>query len=88
MPAAVARQVAELERLGLVRRTPDPHDARSQVLDLTREGSSRLQEARSARRERFQDLMARWPTEDVATLADLLHRFNEPPLGEDHTAHE
>lgn len=79
----VSRQVAVLEDLGLVRRTPDPRDARSQVLDLTPEGASRLEAARAARRTRFQELMSRWPEDDVATLARLLHRFNEPDLGEE-----
>lgn len=79
----VSRQVTVLDGLGLVRRTPDPQDARSQVLHLTADGSARLEAARSARRARFQDLMGTWPEEDVATLADLLHRFNEPALPDD-----
>lgn len=79
----VSRQVAVLEGLGLISRTPDAKDARSQVLHLTPDGSSRLEAARSARRARFQDLMSTWHEDDVATLADLLHRFNEPDLTDD-----
>lgn len=72
----VSRQVAVLERLGLVERTPDSADARAQTLRLTPDGAARVESARAARREVFRSLLARWPDDDVAALADLLHRFN------------
>ncbi len=72
----LSRQVAVLERLRLIERSADPHDARAQILRLTPDGANQVAAARAARRERFRGLLARWPDEDVATLAQLLHRFN------------
>lgn len=84
----VSRQVAVLERLRLLDRSPDPRDARAQVLRLTPEGSARLDRARTARRQRFRELLEQWPEDEVTALADLLHRFNDldvpeagPPTG-------
>ena len=45
---AISRQVALLERLGLVVREPDPHDGRAQRLVVTDEGRKRIE--RRARR--------------------------------------
>ncbi|MGJ7440940.1 MarR family winged helix-turn-helix transcriptional regulator [Aquipuribacter sp. MA13-6] len=73
----VSRQVAVLERLRLLDRSPDPLDARAQVLRLTPEGAERLDRARTARRGRFRELLRQWPEDDVTALADLLHRFND-----------
>lgn len=81
--STVSRQVAVLERLQLLERTPDAEDARSQRLTLTPEGASRLGAARSARRERFRELVSTWPDEDVSTLAELLGRFNGLDRSED-----
>lgn len=73
----VSRQVAVLEQLRLLDRSPDPLDARAQVLRLTPEGAQRLDRARTARRQRFRELLQQWPEDDVTALADLLHRFND-----------
>lgn len=72
----LSRQVAALERLGLLERTPDAVDARAHVIRLTIDGTARLESARSARRTRFRTLLAGWPEADVACLAALLHRLN------------
>lgn len=75
--STVSRQVTVLERLRLLERSPDPVDARAQVLCLTSDGKARLESARSARRERFRGLLARWADADVESLARLLHQFND-----------
>lgn len=72
----MSRQVAVLERLELIERTPDPDDARAQVLRLTPDGRRRVVSAREARRERFRELLLLWPSDDVETLGHLLRRFN------------
>ena len=78
--STVSRQLASLVALGLVDRTADPEDGRAQVLTPSAEGSTRLARIREARRARWEDDLAGWPAEDVATLAELLGRFNR--LGE------
>ncbi len=74
--STVCRQVTKLVELGLVDRTADPVDGRAQVLAPSAEGSTRLARIRQARRARWEADLADWPTEDVATLAELLARIN------------
>jgi DNA-binding MarR family transcriptional regulator len=73
---AVSRQVALLERTGLVAREPDPGDGRAQLLVVTGEGRKRLAHARGGRRRLVREQLDRWPDADVATFAALLGRFN------------
>ena len=74
--STVSRQVTSLVSLGLVTRTPDPDDARAQVLAPSPEGSARLARIREARRARWESDLGDWPPEDISTLAGLLARFN------------
>ncbi len=73
---AVSRQVALLERTGMVAREPDPGDGRAQLLVVTGEGRKRLAHARGGRRRVVREQLDRWPEADVATFAELLGRFN------------
>jgi DNA-binding MarR family transcriptional regulator len=72
----VSRQVALLQRLGLVAREPDPDDGRAQRLVLTPEGGTRLTAAREGRRRRLRAQLDRWADGDVSALGALLSRFN------------
>jgi DNA-binding MarR family transcriptional regulator len=72
----MSRQLRQLERLGLVSRTPDPIDGRASRLDLTEEGRRRYGQARVARLERLRRLLEQWDRADVIRLAELLHRLN------------
>ena len=74
--STVSRQVARLVELGLVERSVDPTDGRAQVLAPSAEGAARLARIRAARRARWEADLSDWPTEDVATLAELLARIN------------
>jgi DNA-binding MarR family transcriptional regulator len=73
---SLSRQVATLERLGLVSRRDDPADARAARLALTPSAAARLEEVRRGRRGRLRARMRRWPEGDVAELGRLLHRLN------------
>ncbi len=72
----MSRQVRGLEELGMVRRTADPADRRAFQLELTEDGRRRYRAARDARRARLRRELASWPEDDVAQLANLLHRLN------------
>lgn len=74
--STVSRQMAKLVELGLVERTADPVDGRAQLLAPSPDGTARLARIRAARRERWEADLSDWPTDDVATLADLLARIN------------
>ncbi|MCM0639993.1 MarR family winged helix-turn-helix transcriptional regulator [Cellulomonas wangsupingiae] len=73
----MSRQVTRLERLGLLGRTPDPHDSRSQPLALTPEGERRLAHARAGRQEYMRRSLDAWRDEELTQLADLLGRLND-----------
>ena len=73
---SLSRQVAALERLGLVCRREDPEDARAARLELTPPAAARLEEVRRGGRGRLRARMRRWPDGDVAELGRLLHRLN------------
>ena len=72
----MSRQLARLGSLGLISRRPDPDDYRGQLLDLTDDGRSRLDEAVSARREFLRAALDGWSAHDVEDLAAQLGRLN------------
>ncbi|MCO1340152.1 MarR family transcriptional regulator [Kocuria polaris] len=73
----VSRQVAMLERLGVVEKQSDPTDGRAQTLTLTPNGADQLREAQLARRQVFHGLLSDWDDTDLTRLAGLLGRLNE-----------
>jgi DNA-binding MarR family transcriptional regulator len=73
---SVSRQLAGLERLGLVSRQLDPSDARSQRVLLTALGQQQLTAAQTGRRSAFTALMRSWNPEDVEKLGLLIARLN------------
>lgn len=81
--STVSRQVAALERAGLIERRLDPEDHRVQVLHLTEAGRSILAQVTESRRAAFRERLADWPEADLARFADYLVRYNAwaPPEG-------
>lgn len=73
--STVSRQVAQLDRAGLVERTPDPDDGRAHRLQLTDTGRSRLHDAFARRRALLRRVLDRWDTDDVVAMDRLLGRF-------------
>lgn len=73
----MSRQVARLERLGLVTRAADPRDSRSHPLVLTDEGERRLEHARAGRQEYMRRSLDAWRADELAQLADLMARLND-----------
>ncbi|MER6029585.1 MarR family winged helix-turn-helix transcriptional regulator [Streptomyces sp. NPDC001851] len=77
--STVSRQVAALERAGLIERRPDPEDARVQVLHLTQAGREVLAQVTRSRRAAFRERLADWPEEDLVRFAAYLERYNAGP---------
>ncbi|MFC9926503.1 MarR family winged helix-turn-helix transcriptional regulator [Streptomyces sp. NPDC127190] len=80
--STVSRQVAALERAGLIERRPDTEDARVHVLHLTAAGREILAQVTRSRRAAFQERLADWPEADLVRFAAYLERYNAgPPAG-------
>ncbi len=69
----LSRTVRELERLGLIERSPDPTDGRSSLLSPTPLGLERLAAARLPQEDLLLHTMAGWPVDDIRNLTRLLH---------------
>ncbi|MER6404395.1 MarR family winged helix-turn-helix transcriptional regulator [Streptomyces viridosporus] len=81
--STVSRQVAALERSGLVERRADPEDQRVQVVRLTQAGRHVLARVTESRRAAFAERLADWPEEDLRRFAGYLEHYNAwSPSGE------
>jgi DNA-binding MarR family transcriptional regulator len=76
-PSTVSRQVADLEKAGLLSRAADPADRRAILLETTPEGQSLMARLIEGRRKRLERLLTDWSDTDITTLATLLGRLNE-----------
>lgn len=78
---AVGEVVADLERLGYVKRSPDPADGRAKIISLTPRGA----EVQAAGRRIMEAVEARWAerygAERVAVLRGLLEEIAASELG-------
>jgi DNA-binding MarR family transcriptional regulator len=74
--STVSRQVAALERAGLIERRPHPADHRVQVLHLTDAGRSILGQVTVSRRAAVGERLAEWSREDLERFAGYLVRYN------------
>lgn len=75
----ISRQLATLERLGLIERSRDADDARAQVVQLTPSGREQVERVQELRRGHFLERLSSWTDDDVELLAGLLGRFNALP---------
>ncbi|WP_374009290.1 MarR family winged helix-turn-helix transcriptional regulator [Leifsonia sp. LS-T14] len=70
-----SRLVQEGVERGLVRRVPDPSDARRALIQLTASGRSQLAELRTHRRSAVETALAGFTPEEARTFAELFDRF-------------
>ncbi|MGN8246101.1 MarR family winged helix-turn-helix transcriptional regulator [Cellulomonas soli] len=70
------RQTAAVLRAGLVDRIPDPDGGMARKFCLTPEGRRRLEFERESNTQGLAGVLADWDEADLATLAQMLHRFN------------
>jgi DNA-binding MarR family transcriptional regulator len=76
---AASKAVADLERRGLLRREPDPADARTKLLHLTEHARNAVEATRVLRRELHQELETEYGAgrvaEAKALLASIIGRY-------------
>ncbi|HZA74728.1 MAG TPA: MarR family winged helix-turn-helix transcriptional regulator [Propionibacteriaceae bacterium] len=82
--STVSRHLAQLQRAGLVERSPDPDDRRAQRVQLTPTGRAEVHKALSARRALLEQSLAGWSDDDV----ELLHRLITRMLADLESAEE
>lgn len=70
-----SRLVQEGVERGVVRRVPDPSDARRALIQLTAAGRSQLGEVQSHRRSAVEAALAEFTPEEARTFATLFDRF-------------
>ena len=75
--STMSRNIAVLERLGLVAREPSAEAARARILSLTESGRASLDTTLTARRARVSSILTRWSAADVRDLARLLGQLND-----------
>ncbi|WP_190184205.1 MarR family winged helix-turn-helix transcriptional regulator [Streptomyces cirratus] len=77
--STVSRQIAALERAGLVVRRTDPDDHRVHVLELSPEGAATLARTVRERRAMFDERLSDWHPDDLDRFASYLLRYNDHP---------
>ncbi|MEN0083350.1 MAG: MarR family winged helix-turn-helix transcriptional regulator [Leifsonia sp.] len=70
-----SRLVQEGVERGLVRRVPDPSDARRALIQLTASGREQLTELRTHRRSAVETALSGFTAEEAQTFAELFDRF-------------
>ncbi len=70
-----SRLVQDGVERGMVRRVPDPSDARRALIELTAAGRRQLEELRSHRRSAVEAALAEFTPEEARTFAELFDRF-------------
>lgn len=75
-PSSVSRQVAVLERHGLLSKERDDADLRAQRLTLTDKGNAAVQQLRAAFAERLAQLTPGYSRAEIDELVDRLARLN------------
>jgi DNA-binding MarR family transcriptional regulator len=78
--STVSRQVATLDRLGLVRRHVGTSDGRERKVVVTQEGLAIAHALDAARERLVQPIVAQWDEQDWKIFVSLLRRFADDAL--------
>jgi DNA-binding MarR family transcriptional regulator len=73
----VTRQLATMERSGLLHRHADPDDGRINLIELSPKGRRTMTAVQRARRERVGHVITGWSRRDQIELGQLLGRLND-----------
>ncbi|SDN20996.1 MarR family winged helix-turn-helix transcriptional regulator [Allokutzneria albata] len=71
-PSVVSRQIAQLERAGLVSRRPAPGDGRVHLISATARGKAVLDGWRRRQTEWLRRALGSWPDDDVHRVSSLI----------------
>ncbi|MGD9919151.1 MAG: MarR family winged helix-turn-helix transcriptional regulator [Paenirhodobacter sp.] len=74
--STVTRQIAALEKGGLITRRPNPRDRRSALIGASVEGRTRCDEMQGQRLARLEGLLAGWDEAERQRFATDIARFN------------
>jgi DNA-binding MarR family transcriptional regulator len=74
--SVASRQVAVLERSGLITRRPDPQDGRASLLGLSEAGRAVLAHTRQVRSEWAVAALADWTDDEAELLGRLIERLS------------
>lgn len=74
-PAAMSRQISDLEAQELLRRAPCKRDARVQMISLTDAGRMEVEKSRQRRVELFADLLADWNESEISEATATVNRI-------------
>lgn len=74
--STMSRQVAALQRAGLVTRSDDPLDGRAYRVCISPQGQRSLDAVRADRRRAYRELLNHWTEADRQDFARLLARYN------------
>lgn len=72
-PSVVSRQLAALDRLGLIARCVDPADRRAEQVSVTSLGHERLLQARAAMCQALAARLGEWDLEEISRAANVVH---------------
>jgi DNA-binding MarR family transcriptional regulator len=87
MPAStVTRHVQALEDAAQVSVRPDPHDARTCLVEATAAGRAEMDGLERVGAERFAAVIEHWPDRDIDTLAELITRLRRDWAEREETA--
>lgn len=74
--STVTRQVSAMVADGLIAKIPNPEDARSTLLEVTKKGKARAEAMRIERFRRLERLFRDWNTDERAEGAEVIARLN------------
>jgi DNA-binding MarR family transcriptional regulator len=78
--STISRQVAKLERLGLVERRPSASDGRIRLLRLSQKGEALVGKFAATRRRLMEDHFKDWSEAELQTLISLLKKAVDRPV--------
>jgi DNA-binding MarR family transcriptional regulator len=73
---AISRQLAHLDELGLVSRTPDPADGRATLVAATEDAVRRMADVADHRRKWLDEQLGDWTAAELTGFVDALARYN------------